>query len=138
PGAGSQPVRATGLAAPSILLALSGTAALVFQILWIKQVSLIVGVEVHAIAVAVSAFFLGLAIGSWWLGRRADRSGKPLRLYALIEIGIAVVAVAVTQLLAHGALPFVRLEQYSPLLACLAVFLVIGAAPFLMGGTLPV
>lgn len=128
----------TGLAVPSILLALSGMAALIFQILWVKQLSLIVGVEVHAIAVAVSAFFLGLAAGSWWVGRWADRSTRPLRLYALIEIGIAVVAVAVTQLLAHGALPFVRVEQYSPLLAWLAVLLVIGAAPFLMGGTLPV
>lgn len=138
PGAGSQPFPRTGLAAPSFLLALSGMAALIFQILWIKQLSLIVGVEVHAIAVAVSAFFLGLAAGSWWLGRRADRTARPLRFYALLEIGIAVVAVVVTQALAHGALPFTRGEQYSPLLAWLAVFVIVGAAPFLMGGTLPV
>ncbi|WP_233750632.1 hypothetical protein, partial [Bordetella bronchiseptica] len=44
-----------GLWAPALLLALSGTAALIFQILWIKQLSLIVGVEVHAIALALSA-----------------------------------------------------------------------------------
>ncbi|CAM3679169.1 fused MFS/spermidine synthase [Bordetella tumulicola] len=138
PQAGTPPLSSTGLAAPSLLLALSGMAALIFQILWIKQLSLIVGVEVHAIAVAVSAFFLGLAAGSWWLGRRADRVERPLRLYVLIEIGIAAVAVVVTQVLAHGALPFARVEQTSPVLAWLAVFLIIGAAPFLMGGTLPV
>ncbi|MCD0502194.1 fused MFS/spermidine synthase [Bordetella petrii] len=113
-------------------------AALVFQILWIKQLSLIVGVEVHAIATAISAFFLGLAAGSWWLGRRADRADRPFRLYAAIEVGIAVVAIAVTQALAHGAGAFARGEQFNALLAWLAVFIVIGAAPFLMGGTLPV
>lgn len=135
---GSTSLPTAGLAVPSILLALSGMSALVFQIIWIKQLSLIVGVEVHAIAVAVSAFFFGLAVGGWWLGRRVDRIDRPLRLYMWIEIGIAIVAVVVTGILAHGALPFVRVEQSSPFLAWLAAFLIIGAAPFLMGGTLPV
>ncbi|MBO1113858.1 fused MFS/spermidine synthase [Bordetella petrii] len=130
--------RSLGLIAPSVLLALSGAAALVFQIIWIKQLSLIVGVEVHAIAMAVSAFFLGLALGGWWLGRKADRARRPLRLYAQIEAGIAIVALFVTQVLAHGAWVFARGELHSPLLAWLAVFVVIGAAPFLMGGTLPI
>ncbi|MHA6417439.1 spermidine synthase, partial [Bordetella bronchiseptica] len=127
-----------GLWAPALLLALSGTAALIFQILWIKQLSLIVGVEVHAIALALSAFFLGLAAGGWWLGRRADRSLRPLRLYAAIEAGVAVLALAVTLALARAAPLFVQGEQYSPWLAWLAVLLLVGAAPFLMGGTLPV
>ncbi|MGK0560253.1 spermidine synthase, partial [Bordetella bronchiseptica] len=127
-----------GLWAPALLLALSGTAALIFQILWIKQLSLIVGVEVHAIALALSAFFLGLAAGGWWLGRRADRSLRPLRLYAAIEAGVAVLALAVTLALARAAPLFVQGEQYSPWLAWPAVLLLVGAAPFLMGGTLPV
>lgn len=130
--------RSWGLMAPSVLLALSGAAALIFQIIWIKQLSLIVGVEVHAIAMAVSAFFLGLALGGWWLGGRADRTQRPLRLYAQVEAGIAIVALFVTQVLAHGAWVFARGELHSPLLAWLAVFMVIGAAPFLMGGTLPI
>ncbi|CAB3867330.1 fused MFS/spermidine synthase [Achromobacter piechaudii] len=137
-GVDAQRLPGASLAAASMLLALSGTAALVFQILWIKQLSLIVGVEVHAIAVAISAFFLGLAAGSAWLGRVADRSDQPLRLYARIEIAIAVTAVAVTAALAHGAVPFTHGLKISPLLAWMGVVVVIGAAPFLMGGTLPV
>src|SRR4029077_15119486 len=46
------------------LLFLSGTAALIYQLLWIKQLSLIVGVDVYAVTTAVSAFFGGLAVGS--------------------------------------------------------------------------
>lgn len=126
------------LFAPALLMALSGAAALMFQVLWIKQLTLIVGVEVHAIAVAVSAFFLGLAAGSAWLGRRADRAARPFRLYAFIEAGIAVLAILVTVALAHGAAPFAQVAQHAALLAWLAVVLLVGGAPFLMGGTLPV
>ena len=92
-GAGLVSRPTAGLATPAILLALSGTSALIFQIIWIKQLSLIVGVEVHAIAVAISAFFLGLAAGGWWLGKRADRSDRPVRMYRWIEIGIAIAAI---------------------------------------------
>ncbi|WP_262358026.1 hypothetical protein, partial [Bordetella pertussis] len=45
---------------------------------------------------------------------------------------------AVTLALARAAPLFVQGEQYSPWLAWLAVLLLVGAAPFLMGGTLPV
>ncbi|MET0746419.1 MAG: hypothetical protein ABWY78_23835, partial [Microvirga sp.] len=46
-------------AVPAMLLVASGTTALVFQVLWIKQLTLIVGVEVHAVAIGVGAFFAG-------------------------------------------------------------------------------
>ncbi|ALM86845.1 spermidine synthase [Bordetella sp. N] len=126
------------LVAPALLMALSGSAALMFQVLWIKQLTLIVGVEVHAIAVAVSAFFLGLAAGSAWLGRQADRVARPLRFYAAIEAGIAILAVLVTLALGHGAALFADVEQHAALLAWLSIVAVVGIAPFLMGGTLPV
>jgi len=76
-------VRATGAASlsraplwPAVaLLAISGSASLMFQIVWIKQLSLIVGVEVHAIAAAVAAFFSGLGCGQLVAGP----SGGPVR-----------------------------------------------------------
>ncbi|WP_338878704.1 fused MFS/spermidine synthase [Achromobacter veterisilvae] len=136
--AGTRARPAVGLWAPAGLLVFSGAAALIFQILWIKQLSLIVGVEVHAIAVAVSAFFFGLALGSAWLGRLADRSARPLRLYAGIELGVALLALGVTWALAHGAPLFARAEQAWSWLAWLAMLAVVAIPPILMGGTLPV
>lgn len=125
-------------AKPAVLLLLSGASALVFQVLWIKQLSLVVGVEVSAIAGAVSAFFLGLALGGWFLGKRADRVERPLRLYAWLEAGVAVSCVAVTWALARSAAPFVAVESISPLLAWLMVGMLLAIPSFLMGGTLPV
>lgn len=138
PAAGAASHARSTLWPAAALLALSGVASLIFQILWIKQLSLIVGVEVHAIAVAVGAFFLGLAAGSWVLGRRADASVRPFLFYAAIELAIAVLGVGVTAVLALGAPALARGEAFSALLAWLAIVLVVGIAPFFMGGTLPV
>ena len=69
----------------ALLLTASGTAALIFQVLWIKQLSLIVGVDVYAVTTGVSAFFAGLGLGGLVLGRWADRAQRPLRLYAVLE-----------------------------------------------------
>lgn len=123
---------------PAALLFLSGTAALVFQVLWIKQLSLVVGVEVSAIAGAVSAFFLGLALGGWLLGRKADHLRRPVRFYAKLEAAVALSCVAVTWLLARSAAAFVAAEAHSSLAAWLAVGLLLAIPAFLMGGTLPV
>jgi len=128
---------ATGLVSPAALLFLSGVAALVFQILWIKQLSLVVGVEVHAISAAISAFFGGLALGGVVLGRIADRSAYPLRLYAFLELVVAVACVATTFVMSRIGPWFAVMELRQPLAAWSAVFLLAGIAPFFMGGTLP-
>jgi spermidine synthase len=121
-----------------LLLVLSGLAALVYQLLWIKQLSLVVGVDVYAVTIAVSAFFGGLALGSRVFGRSAESSGRPLRLYAALEVGIAVLGVGITLALAHAAAPFAELESHVGLLAWAVPFLLVGAPATLMGGTMPV
>lgn len=58
---------------PAILLFVSGAASLIYQVIWIKQLSLVVGIDVQAMTVGVSAFFIGLAAGNTLFGRIADR-----------------------------------------------------------------
>jgi len=122
----------------ALLLLVSGAAGLIYQLLWIKQLSLIVGVDVHAIAVAVSAFFAGLAVGSAWIGRHADAHERPVRLYAALELGIAVLGVTATLALAHSAGLFASLEARAGLFAWLLPFALVGIPAVLMGGTIPV
>ncbi|MBB6095224.1 putative membrane-bound spermidine synthase [Povalibacter uvarum] len=123
---------------PALLLFASGVAALVYQLLWIKQLSLVVGADIHAITIAISAFFAGLAGGGLIFGRRADRTARPLRLYAALETVIAVLAVVATFLLAHLAGAFARLEVTVGPLAWLLPFALVGSPALLMGGTVPV
>jgi spermidine synthase len=130
--------RKSGSSAFVVLLFCSGVAALVYQVLWIKQLSLVVGIEVYSIAIAVSAFFAGLALGSFVIGRWADRLERPLLLVSALEVGIAIFSVTATLLLAHAAAPFASMETHTGALAWLIPFVLVGMPAFLMGGTLPV
>jgi len=122
----------------AFLLFVSGAPALIYQLLWIKQLSLVVGVDVYAVTTAVSAFFAGLAAGSAMLGGRADRTQKPLRLYAGLELGIGIVAVAATVALGHSAALFASIESHLGPVAWLLPFVLVGLPAVLMGGTVPV
>lgn len=129
------PVR---MVVPALLLFLSGTSALIYQLLWIKQLSLIVGMDVHAITIAVSAFFAGLSIGAVVLGRTADASRHPYKLYATVEIGVAALGIACTYALASSAPTFAKLEGAVGPLAWLMPFVMVALPAILMGGTVPV
>ncbi len=120
------------------LLFFSGLAALIYQTLWVKQLALVVGVDVYAVTIGVSAFFAGLAIGNFWFGRQADRAINPWRFYVWLEAGIAFAGVVATWLLAQADLPFVLLQDRVGLLAWLLPFLLVGLPATLMGGTLVV
>jgi spermidine synthase len=128
----------TSLLVFAISLFCSGAAALVYQVLWIKQLSLVVGAEVYSVTIGVSAFFAGLAFGGAYFGRLADRLARPFVVYACLEAGIAVLSVAATVALAHSASAFSAIEARAGLLAWSLPFLLVGVPAFLMGGTLPI
>lgn len=130
--------RAPALLIPALLLLISGAAALVYQVLWIKQLSLVVGVEVYAITTGISAFFAGLALGGWLFGRVADRLQRPVLLYAALEVLVAVLGVGATVGMSLAASPFAWLAQHIGVLAWVLPFALVGIPAVLMGGTLPV
>lgn len=74
---------------------LSGATGLIYEILWARMLGLVFGATTFAISAVLAAFMGGLALGSAWAGKFAARIKRPLRAYGLIEIGIAVYAVAV-------------------------------------------
>jgi len=123
---------------PALLLCISGAAALVYQVLWIKQLSLMVGVEVYAITTGISAFFAGLALGGWLFGRWADRLQQPVLLYAGLEVLVALLGVGATVAMGLAASAFAWLQGHVGVLAWLLPFALVGVPAVLMGGTLPV
>jgi spermidine synthase len=82
-----------------VVFAASGAAALIYQVLWVRAFASVFGVTAEAAAAVLSAFFLGLALGSDRFGRVADATPRPLRLYAWLELGIAVAALPVPAVL---------------------------------------
>src|SRR5580693_8010767 len=75
----------------SALFFASGMPALIYQIVWQRELFSIYGVNAESVAVVVSAFMLGLGLGSLlggWLSARFSRQG--ILLFGLAELGIAV------------------------------------------------
>ena len=120
-----------------LLLFLSGATALAFQTLWVKQLTLVVGVEVLAVSVGVAAFFAGLAAGAAALGTRVDRAPRPLRWYASLEALVAILGTVTTLLMPSAPAAFVMLQSRVGWLAWLLPGLLVAIPAFFMGGTLP-
>ena len=55
------------------LLVCSGVCALIYQVLWLRLLSLTFGVTTHAASTVLASFMGGLALGSFVAGRLADR-----------------------------------------------------------------
>lgn len=73
------------------LFALSGVAALIYQVCWQRLLFTAFGVDIESITVIVSAFMLGLGIGALFGGNLADRfPAKILHLFVSFEIGIGL------------------------------------------------
>lgn len=67
---------------------LSGFAALVYEVIWARMLSLVFGSTVEAVSAVVAAFMAGLAFGSYFMGRWVDRRDGVLLIYSIAEISI--------------------------------------------------
>lgn len=128
-----------------LIFFLSGATGLVYQVIWVRLTGLVFGNTSHAIAVVLGAFMAGLALGSWRLGRQADRVQSPLRMYGILEIGIGISAIGVLlafrwlQSVYWAVAPALQdVPMGNGLLRFLTSFIVLLVPTFLMGGTLPV
>lgn len=83
----------------------SGFCGLVYQVVWLRLAMAHFGVTSAMIAIVLSVFMSGLALGSWAAGALAPRlrsSAASLRAYALVELGIAASGGLVPVLLEAG------------------------------------
>jgi len=74
---------------------LSGATGLIYEVLWARMLGLVFGATTLAVSTVLAAFMGGLALGSALAGKFAQRIRKPLSVYGLMEIFIAVYALLV-------------------------------------------
>ncbi len=81
-----------------LIYLISGAAALLYEVLWLRLLTLAVGHTAAAVGILLAAFMGGLAFGSWGAGRAVGRDAgawppaRALRAYAVLELGIAACA----------------------------------------------
>jgi spermidine synthase len=129
------------------LFMLSGMAGLVYQVVWVRQFTQVLGASTHAVTVILAAFMAGLGLGAWLVGRRADRLGGRglVRAYVLLELGIGLYSLCLPALLdwsQAGYVAFFHAWQPSALayngLRLVAAFALLLVPTTFMGATLPV
>lgn len=77
----------------------SGAAGLLYEIAWSKQLAYELGSSLHAVATVTAAFLCGLALGARVLGVPIARRGNGARTYALLELGVALLGIALLPVL---------------------------------------
>jgi spermidine synthase len=118
-----------------ILFFISGFPALLYQIIWQRALFAIYGVNIESVTVVVSAFMLGLGLGSLAGGWLSRRDMPLLATFASIELSIAVFGLISLQLF-HWVASFTA--GASAMETGLITLGLILAPTILMGATLPV
>src|SRR5215471_14987392 len=72
-----------------LLLAGSGCAALIYEIVWLQLLQLVIGSSAVSLGLLLATYMGGLCLGSIALPRLVSWQRNPLRVYACLELGIA-------------------------------------------------
>jgi spermidine synthase len=85
-----------GVSLPALLLLFvgSGAAALIYETVWLQLLQLVIGSSAVSVGVLLGTFMGGMCIGSLWLPRAVSSRHHPLRVYALLELGVGACALA--------------------------------------------
>ena len=137
----------TGPAAPRrflpVLLVLffgSGCAALIYEIVWLQLLQLVIGSTAVSLGVLLGTFMGGMCMGSLLLPRLVSDRRHPLRVYALLEVGIGAIGLAVLFGMPYVEQVYVRFAGFGPpgiLLRGAVAGMCLLPPTLLMGATLP-
>ncbi len=85
-----------------VLFVGSGCAALIYEVVWFQLLSLVIGASSVSLGVLLGTFMGGMCLGSLLLPRLISPKHHPLRVYALMELGIGVIGAIIL-----FAMPFI-------------------------------
>jgi len=128
-----------------LLFFLSGAAALVYELVWVRELIFVFGGTTYAVTTVLVAFMAGLGLGSYFAGRWSAGLQRPQRVYGILEIAVGLYALAVPLLLAAAEPLYRGLYAHwgqAPGLLTMARFLlsvgILIVPTTCMGATLPV
>ena len=128
-----------------IAFCLSNVSALMYQIVWGRELGYIFGTSMYAVSTVLTSFMAGLAIGSYFFGRMVDNHKDPVKLFSYLEIATGTYGIAIIYL--FTVIPDLYLALYELFswnhqififseFIVTSIFLIIPTT--LMGGTFPV
>lgn len=134
--------------AVSLCFFLSGFAALLYQMAWMRQLSVVFGTSELAVATILAAYMAGLALGAAIAARLMDRIRRPILVYGVLEATIALSAIGVPFLLQLAGVTYAWMFGGQPqppdatglgqsMFYLCVTFIVLAVPTACMGATLP-
>ncbi len=129
----------------TLIFFLSGAASLVYEVIWMRRLTLLFGSDIYSSSITLAAFMGGMAIGSYLASLLADRLRLQLIWYGLLEITIGIYALGFTKILGGFDNFFVTVYlEYSSsaplvyqLIKGIVTFITLLIPTMMMGATLP-
>lgn len=128
-----------------VAFVLSGMAALVYQVAWIRPLQLVFGSTIYTISIIFSAFMSGLSLGSMIGGKFVDKIKNLPLVYALLLLAICLYGTLIISI--FNSLPYLYQIIYNPLrqnfmlfsfIQFILIFTLLLIPTTLMGATWPV
>jgi spermidine synthase len=67
--------------------------ALVYEVIWTRNLNLVFGTSIYAFSAVLSSFMMGLALGAYYFGKKADKSPKLLNILGKLQFALGIYAV---------------------------------------------
>ena len=123
------PVAGAGRRLLLAVAAITGATSFVYEIIWIRLLSLVLGASTHSFELMLAAFIFGIALGSLWIRRRIDTLPSPLAALGAVQVLMGAFALGTLPLY---ALSFPALAAYLTMLTPTAggygMFMLFGGA----------
>jgi predicted membrane-bound spermidine synthase len=118
-----------------VVFLMSGFAALIYQVVWQRSLFAIYGINIESVTIVVTAFMLGLGLGSLAGGAISRNPKRPaLLLFSMVELGIAAFGLVSLPLFHWVGERTLGMSSFG---TALVTFLLVLGPTMLMGGTLP-
>lgn len=123
---------------------LSGVSALIYEVIWTRALSLVLGNTTYAVSTMLATFMAGLAFGAYICGKYCDRNSNLMFTFGMCEMGIGISGLLCLPLIYSLPLLYIKIyntfHMYPPvffLFQVLLCVLVMLPPTLLMGATFP-
>ncbi|UJF17090.1 hypothetical protein L0B53_03970 [Vibrio sp. SS-MA-C1-2] len=119
-----------------LLILLSGFFSLIYQTIWVKQLALVIGIDIYATSVVISGFFTGLAIGSYYFAKQIQSVKLAKYAYVALEFKVAIFSIILSLILYKGSELYLFFDPFIGKAVLLIFWILIAIPAFFMAGTL--